>query len=83
MRKEYLLTDSPGRLSDSELKDKAPNPMAAFDTMKMQLVGQATYLGTFYLIQNALAGFLVLKLPFHLTERFKQLTQQVSLDFLA
>jgi hypothetical protein len=60
----------------AEVKDKAMNPMSQFDTMKMQMVQQVVYFGLFYAIQTVLAGFLIVKIPFGLTERFKQLTQQ-------
>lgn len=77
-RVEALLGSTGGSAGDlrAEVKDTGVNPLSQMDGMKMQMVNQFVYFGLFYAIQNALAGFLVVKLPFALTERFKQLTQQ-------
>lgn len=77
MRKDALLDEKEGELMKKDIKSTAmPNPMAMMDGMKVQIANQGMYMGIMYAIQNVLAGFLVVKLPFSLTERFKQLTQQ-------
>lgn len=71
-------TKSVGRLREpiDPAAQAPPNPMGSMDMMKMQIVNQFMFMGMFYAIQTALAGFLVVKLPFGLTERFKAITQQ-------
>ena len=113
-RREWLSSPEGGGQLKAEVAAAAPaNPLAAMDTMKLQVVNQGVFLGLFYAIQvghrgaalsralaevspllpranapcfrppppppssqNVLAGFLVVKMPFSLTERFKSLTQQ-------
>ncbi len=43
----------------------------------------ATQIGTMMWVQNFFTGFLLVKLPFSLPERFKQLTQQVCASRLS
>lgn len=74
MRKSYLI-DEDGRALREKTTAKPMNPMAQMDVMKGQMVGQAVYMGIWYAVQSSLQGFLLVKLPFALTERFKQITQ--------
>jgi hypothetical protein len=50
----------------------APNPM---DAMKQQMVMMGTQMGLGYFTENFTSGFVALRLPFSLTERFKSMTQ--------
>lgn len=75
MRKAYFTEGDERALNETKVKDKAMNPMGQMDAMKGQLVGQVVYMGIWYAVQSSLQGFLLLKLPFSLTERFKQITQ--------
>lgn len=55
----------------------SPGGLAGMQSQMMgQMVQQMTFMGLFQAIQSVLAGFVVVKLPFALTERFKQVTQQ-------
>ncbi len=60
------------------VKAKAPfkNPMAMMDGMKTQVVFMATNYGMGYWVQAFFSGFVLARLPFPLTARFKQMTQR-------
>jgi ER membrane protein complex subunit 3 len=76
MRKDYFVNQTNGVLTTNIPADKAANPFSAMDMMKQQLIGQVTQYGMFMWVQSFFAGFLLLKVPFSLTEKFKALTQQ-------
>lgn len=77
-RKEYLLQEKTGKLQ-AEVQDSNPmmqsNPMTMFEPIKQQLVFMGSQIGIGMLISSYLTGFITLKLPFSLTERFKSVTQ--------
>lgn len=75
MRKDHLMQAANGQLNDGNIADKPPNPLAQPDMMKQQLLGMVLGYGPLMWISSFVTGFLVLQIPFPLTERFKQLTQ--------
>lgn len=77
MRKDFLLGTTSGQLKDESVADKAANPLAQPDMMKQQLLGMVLGYGPMMWISSFVTGFLLLQIPFPLTERFKQLTQSV------
>jgi hypothetical protein len=52
------------------------SPMGQMEPMKQQVVMMVTQYGVIMWVQAFFVGFLVVKVPFALTERFKALTQQ-------
>jgi hypothetical protein len=59
-------------LAKPEGAGATPNPM---DAMKQQMVMMGTQMGLGYFTENFTSGFVALRLPFSLTERFKTMTQ--------
>ena len=59
------------------VKARAPfkNPMASMDGMKTQVAFMATNYGMGYWTQAFFSGFVLVRMPFPLTTRFKQMTQ--------
>jgi len=78
MRREHLLGERGGQLNDASIVDKPPNPLAQPDMMKQQLLGMVLGYGPYMWISSFVTGFLLVQIPFPLTERFKQLTQSVG-----
>lgn len=73
MRKEYL---EDKLRADSASGGAQPNPMSAMEGgIKTQMIGMVTQFGTMMWVQAYFLGFLLVRLPFGLTERFRQLTQ--------
>lgn len=60
------------------VKARAPfkNPASMMDGMKTQVIFMATNYGMGYWVQNFFAGFVLVRMPFSLTTRFKQMTQR-------
>jgi len=52
-----------------------PSPWAMLEPMKPQFVFMGSQFGVGYLVSNFMTGFITLRLPFGLTERFKAITQ--------
>lgn len=77
MRKDHLLSAAHGQLRDEAVADKPPNPLAQPDMMKQQLLGMVLGYGPLMWISSFVTGFLLVQIPFPLTERFKSLTQSV------
>lgn len=75
MRKEYLSEQLRPPAADGPAAAPA-NPLDAMQGgMKTQVVAMVTQMGMMMWVQNYFQGFLLVKLPFGLTERFRQLTQ--------
>ncbi|CAE7905825.1 EMC3, partial [Symbiodinium sp. KB8] len=70
-RKEFFGTHA------LSVKARAPfkNPMASMDGMKTQVAFMATNYGMGYWTQAFFSGFVLVRMPFPLTTRFKQMTQ--------
>lgn len=73
------LTALVGKLKEDVKSAGAANPLmnpgAQMDMIKQQMIGMGTSIGLSYGVGMFFQGFLALKLPFSLTERFKTLTQ--------
>jgi hypothetical protein len=76
MRKEYLAEQFQKTAAQDDAAAAPANPMDAMKGgMTAQIINMATQMGMMMWVQNYFQGFLLVKLPFGLTERFRQLTQ--------
>ena len=76
MRKEYLSEQLRPPSTEGAAAAQPANPMEALQGgMKSQIINMVTQMGMMMWVQSYFQGFLLVKLPFGLTERFRQLTQ--------
>jgi len=81
MRKSYFLDEDKGVLSigrkkPSQQKNMMTDPMAAQEMMKGQFLNMIPNVVIGYLINMLFSGFLIAKVPFPLTFRFKSMLQR-------
>merc|ERR1712048_1240201 len=81
MRKQYFINEEKGVLSigkkkPSQQKNMMTDPMAAQEMMKGQFLNMIPNIVIGYLINMLFSGFLIAKVPFPLTFRFKSMLQR-------
>ena len=81
MRKNYFTNEETGVLSlgkkkPSQQKNMMSDPTMASEMMKGQLLNMVPSIGIGYLINMFFSGFLIAKVPFPLTFRFKSMLQR-------